>query len=141
MRMPYPVEELEVWQLGYIAGIVDGEGCLNLSKQTNRKDISPVVVVGMTDVKCVQFLYNITGVGNFFVKHGKQTPKNYKTKYVWAVRGRLEIYLLLKAIYPYLVVKKEQTDVMLEFVERRIQGRLFTGRDIELMEEMHKLNK
>ena len=46
----------------------------------------------------------------------------------------------MEAIHPYLIVKREQADTMLEFVGRRINGRLVTQRDTELLEEMHKLN-
>lgn len=136
--MSYAVVKLESWQLAYVAGIIDGEGCLNLSKQSKRKDISPTIMTNMTNAKCIHLLHDMTGVGNFYEYI---QPKPRKVTYRWVVRSRLEIYLLLKALQPYLLVKEKQANIMLEFVERRIQG-VPTGRhDLELLEEMHKLNK
>ena len=132
----YPIEKLEKWQLGYIAGIIDGEGCISLSKHTNRETYVPAVKVAMTNEVCIHFLHNMTEIGNFNVDI---RPKPYKPEYKWRVGSRLDIYILLRTIYPYLVVKKKQASVMLEFVERHIQG-TSRGCDLALWEEMRKLN-
>ena len=136
MRIQYPIEKLENWQLAYIAGIIDGEGSLGLSRQTNREACKPLIRVVMTNKECIHFLHAATGIGNFNID---TPPEPRKTAYRWSIGDRLEIYVLLKTVCPYLIVKKKQADVMLEFVERRIQGS--RGRDLDLWEEMHKLNK
>ena len=134
----HPIKELADWQLAYITGIIDGEGCLNLAKQSKRKDISPTIMINMTNSACIHFLHNVTGAGHFYTY---VQPKPRKVTYRWVIHGRLEIYLLLRAIQPYSIVKRKQIIVMLEFIERRIQNNLVTARDYELLEEMHELNK
>ena len=128
--------KLKKWQLAYIAGIIDGEGCFSLARQTNRRTMAAHVFVNMTNLDCIHFLHTTTTLGNFRTRQFE----NKKAQYEWSIDNRLEIYLLVEAIHPYLIVKREQADTMLEFVGRRINGRLVTQRDTELLEEMHKLN-
>ena len=135
--MSYLIEKLKSWQLAYIAGIIDGEGSLSLYKQTKGNSLYPAIMVKMTSAECVNLLYTMTGIGRFYTV---KLHEHYKQQYRWDVRNRLEVYLFLRAIRPYLVVKREHATLLLEFVERRIQGRLVTGRDFELQAEIHKLN-
>ena len=133
----HPIEKLESWQLGYIAGIIDGEGCIRLKKGKNI--VAPEIQVTMTNINCIALLHKMTGVGKAFYEKRNQ-PKHWKQVYRWVTWRRVEIYLLLKAIQPYLVVKREHAILMLEFLERRILRKPFSERDFEMLTEMHKLN-
>lgn len=146
MLLTYPVENLEKWQLAYIAGIIDGEGCITLALSHKIINVgkvpSPIVLVTMTNLDCVTTLHKITGVGRFTIIHGKRADSfQHKTAYRWNVRQRLEVYVLLKSICPYLVVKKRQADVVLEFVKRRMQDISIEEQDFELLRKVQKLNK
>lgn len=135
----FAVESLSDWRLAYIAGIIDGEGCISLSKEKKTGYFIPSVFVGMCDAMCINLLHVYTGLGSLSHRAASQGGK--KPVYIWQVRGRLEIYLLLKALRPYLVVKRKQADVMLEFVERRILGKLQCEYDNELLDKLRKLHE
>ena len=136
--MIYSIEELENWQLAYIAGIVDGEGCFNLTGGVGKRGYARISI-GMGDIHCITLLYTKTGMGN--VNTQKYLTKQIKTVYLWVLSNRLEIYTFIKAIYPYLITKRKQADVMLNYIERRIQNKPFTLQDAELIERLHELNK
>ena len=136
--MLYGIEKLEKWELAYIAGIIDGEGCISIAKSHSTMHLTPFVEVSMTNIECIRLLWTMTGMGKFDIR---KRPAPRKTVYRWPVYKKLDIYLLLRAIHPYLVVKKEQAEVMLEFVARRLQDTPSDGRDIQLKEEIQKLNE
>ena len=136
--MFYSIETLENWQLAYIGGIIDGEGSIYLSTTKGNTSVVAGVAVTMTSLECVNFLHRITGMGHIQVY---KRPGKYKTAYKWTIGGRLEIYLFLKAVHPYLLVKEKQADIMLEFVERRIKETSINAYDFQLREDLQKLNK
>jgi len=135
----FGIENLPEWKLGYIAGILDGEGSILLLRSSCRARIYPRVVVGMSDHVCVGTLQNITSVGHVYTVEYKK--KNCKSIYTWNVQAVLEIYFLLKAVLPYLITKKERAKVMIDFVERRIQNIPQGSYDEELRRKLRELNK
>lgn len=135
----FTVEGLPDWKLAYIAGIIDGEGCISLSKEKKTGYFIPSIFVGMCDSMCINILHMYTGLGS--LSHRAPSHWGNKHVYIWQVRNRLEIYLLLKAVHPYLITKRKQADVLLEFVERRISGRLQCGYDDELQGKLKALNR
>lgn len=136
--MFYSVEKLEKWQLAYIGGIMDGEGSIYLSTSKGNTPVVAGVAVTMTSIECVDFLHRITGMG--YIQMYKR-PGKYKTAYKWTIASRLEIYLFLKAVHPYLLVKEKQANIMLEFVERRIKGTSINAYDFQLREDLQELNR
>lgn len=136
--MMYPIEELPDWQLGYIAGIIDGEGTINLRVHKGRPSFDYQICVGMADEKCIRVLAHATELGTVRCETRLGIHSDI---YRWVVADRISLYVLLKAIRPYLVVKKKHADVMLEYIERRLCGRSFTSRDTALYDELTFLNK
>lgn len=135
MRINHPVEELKDWQLAYIAGIIDGEGAVYLTSKGSY--LQGRVSVAVTNIECINVLYNTTKMGRLY----QEKRQGRKVLYKWTVFKRLEIYLLLKSIYSYLVIKKKQADIMLEFIERRIQGTSTNAYDFQLYENLRDSNK
>ena len=104
------------WQLGYFAGIIDGEGCISvsdLSKKFGRSFFSCSVSLSSTDEVLIDWIIDIFGgwKGKYTPR---QTPLNSRKKiYRWQITGKnLETVLFL--IKPYLVIKKQEAEVMLK---------------------------
>jgi len=134
----FNVETLPGWKLAYIAGIVDGEGSIGIGKGKNMC-LKPEVYVGMTDPACINALYNNTEVGN--MGSCSREKLLHKRIYTWRVKGKLEIYVLLKALRPYLITKKKQVDVLMEFIERRMLDVPQSSYDDQLRDKLMTLNK
>ncbi len=100
------MKELLDTDKAYIAGIIDGEGCLVIRHQNNKRSYYPIIQVCNTDYKMVSYLLTVTGIGSICT--GKQFG-NRKEYYKWTVAKSVDVYALLDAISPYLITKKERS--------------------------------
>jgi len=116
----------------YLAGIIDGEGCLGISKnstkkqrQKNPKYQSEVCVVN-TNHALMDWLQNkIGGLVNARKNYQEET---WKTAYRWRIKEG-QHSTLLKSILPYLIIKKKQAELIIEFQETKKLQSLF-GREL-----------
>ena len=112
------VSDLTSEELAYIAGIVDGEGYIGIYKHPDNYTIYRTIVgVTNTDLKLVDWLHEMLG-GNIYEK--PSYGKNHKTQYNWKLNGT-HIVDLLKAIRPYLRLKDEQADIILELESMKVK--------------------
>lgn len=100
--------------VGYIAGLIDGEGCIRLHQQRHpgyaNESYSPQLQIGMTYQPLLDWL--VEHVGGRYVRHRRKDGS--KDLYNWRIHGPNTV-TLLRATYPYLVVKRAQADVIFEF--------------------------
>jgi len=99
--------------LAYIAGIVDGEGNIFSRSRPGRR-LQVVVDVTNTDKSLIDWL---TGFGGRFHRNICRNSTNHfgkKEVYRWIVSRRRDVTLLLKAILPYLIIKREDANKTLK---------------------------
>lgn len=97
----------------YIAGIIDGEGGIMLTKFHNNQYPAPCVSIISTTIELLQWIKEKTKVGT--IKSKKNYNKdNHKDSYTYAVKYNDAIELL-KQIQPYLIIetKKKRTELIL----------------------------
>jgi hypothetical protein len=87
----------------YYAGIIDGEGCITVSKGKYDHRTLTVAVV-MCDEKPVRDLFKEYGGCLFFIE--KSNPK-WRNAWRWAVKQQ-KAKRFLEDVLPYLRVKQEQ---------------------------------
>lgn len=116
--------------LAWVAGIVDGEGCICIRKVKGRYYFLQLSV-GMTDASTIARLKSFFG-GNIHTKPGKKVQ--HKTCYIWNV-GSDQAVSCLKKLKPYLFTKLEQACLAIDFMEAAMEARP------ELHTAMHLLNK
>lgn len=138
---------------GYLAGLMDGEGHISISRSDKPKFRTqrgngkqypcPVrygiaVAVSNTDVRLMNKLVELFGGscngGNSYKKHPR-----WKPKYQWNVNGNKNKELILLAVLPYLVLKREQAIVALAFI--RLADEKAPEKRQLLYEQMITLNK
>lgn len=104
--------------LAYAAGIIDGEGCLRIVKANPyRSDmISPhysgSIQVGMKVRAPLDLLMSIFG-GSIYTERTRFGPM-----YRWRMNSKRQIIVCIKKLLPYLIVKKEEAEYLLEFLSR-----------------------
>lgn len=101
-------------QLAYLAGLLDGEGCITAvaRKSVGRgNSYRTDVTIANTCKKVTDWLLKNFG-GAVYTRTFKET--RYKTAYNWYMDPK-EILSLLPKVIPFLVVKKSQAELMLEF--------------------------
>ena len=99
----------------YAAGLIDGEGCIRLRKNTS-KDLSyvPEIKIGMTDIRPLAFMCRLYK-GNLGVE---KKVVGQKKVFRWTCSSRKDIKPLLEDIVPFLLVKAPQATLLLEYMHR-----------------------
>lgn len=135
-------------QKAYIAGLMDGEGCIRIQKSKIKKTggVSYVAVayIGNTDCKLGEICAQV-GVGNFYKR--KKINVNHKICYIWCLSSNA-CRSLLPNIVDYLIFKKQQAIHLIEFLEnvvkmvnvRALKSKYLTDAE-ELYKKIKKLNK
>jgi excisionase family DNA binding protein len=106
-------EKVSVLDIAYIAGLIDAEGCLSIS-QRRRKHVvyayDAVISINMTDELPIKFITEKAG-GTY----SKQSFKGKrKSVYRYSIKCK-SAEPVLALLIPYLIVKKEQAHLLLEF--------------------------
>lgn len=104
----------------YLAGLVDGEGYLGLipcykkgSANVTYQCVLKLCLAGMNAEKV------ITMIGDNYQGHIYKRNKNTKTGkevYTVEIKSRPRMKVLLDDIAPYMIVKKEQAELMMEYI-------------------------
>ena len=111
-------------ECAYLAGLVDGEGCLNFYRTSNRSCTKGYTFVArMAISNChVETLIGLRErIGFGRVVQKPKQPGNRKIGYNLCFDAR-EVRLLLPAILPYLRIKRKQAELVLGFVNRQKWG-------------------
>ena len=121
-------------KLAYLAGIIDGEGSICITKFLDKRKKSVrwqyigCVAIGNTDKRLIEWVIksfspNKTLTGYKYRNTGKS--------YHWELRDNKAMELL-KAVYPFLKLKKEQAKIMIDFQKKKISD---NRRGIKLKEK------
>jgi len=113
--------------VAYIAGVIDGEGCITFQidhrrrllhgREINTVTFRPYVSIGTTNEACLRFIHGAIGFGSVrFKKH--EPPLRNSWEYV--VTGHRNISILLALVNPYLIVKRKQGELTYEFCMSRM---------------------
>lgn len=138
-------------EFAYIAGIIDGDGCIHINKKKGNKErslnFSLEVTIINTSEKLMNWLFDKIG-GSLYFEKKRLSPK---WKRVYRLRiSRRQAGFLLEKISPYLVRKKRQAEIGLllrSYTRKKEKGntrRLTEGEINErhlLYQEMKKLNR
>jgi len=111
--------------LQYIAGFIDGEGYLGIVKKTSKEStlgyyFTPVLKISQVTrndevLKCIK---DFLGCGNLTLdKLNALKSGNGVNKSSLEYRSEKRVTPILKKIYPYLIVKKKQADILLKYAK------------------------
>lgn len=109
------MENKEDLIMAYIAGLLDGDGSFSLLKESRVSGFKYFPCIQLSNVfeGMINFLHHNFG-GNKKIKSPQGHAK--KVQYVWNVRGLDSCKRVLEKIAPYIVLKKKQAEVLLDFV-------------------------
>ncbi|WP_089127384.1 LAGLIDADG family homing endonuclease [Tolypothrix sp. NIES-4075] len=140
---------LSIVDAAYIAGLVDGEGCLSsyIAKCRNSKIVYYRLTIGMSDESVISWLKEVTEIGVIYSQKRKNQTA-WKDLHRFESTGQ-QLIGLLEQITPYLRVKRTQAELILELgkLKKGMFGRQFTKldreqeRQIEICNELQRLNR
>jgi len=98
-------------KLAYLAGIIDGEGCIHINTR-DKENFSYQVAITSVDKKLLNWVKELIGGSIYGPFKGKSNKQFF---YSWHAHG-LHGKRILEAISPYLIIKKEAAWVYIEAV-------------------------
>jgi hypothetical protein len=106
-----PPKQAVALSLAYIAGFVDGEGCIGTTRSGQHRLLIPRIMVVNTDRRVLDALQRQFG-GDVAAR--KQQIAGWKPLIQWRIcNGNALVFL--RAIRPFLVLKADQADVLLRW--------------------------
>lgn len=110
-------------ELAYIAGIIDGEGYLGMSKNRTKKQrqkspkYQTEICVVNTNYALIEWLQiRIGGL----INTRKKYDEAWKVAYRWRIQESNHSEFL-QAIYPYLVIKRQQAQLIIEYWIKKVK--------------------
>jgi len=149
-KEPVDFSFLSESEKGYIAGLIDGEGTITLEKRKFASDIKvhPAVYISNTSLELLTHIREVLGVGTIRRGHrrkSRSTGSERKQDYKLGIHKIREVEGLLKTIKPYLVLKKRQAEVVLEFIQRLLskteRNYKLSKDELALLAKIRMLNK
>ena len=126
----------------YLAGIIDGEGTITLTRLHKNQTPSPVVSVSNTHLPLLQWIRERAGGA---ISSKNRSKPHHTISYVWSIRHDKAIHLL-KEIKKYLLIKKKHADlVVLEYKKVTHRAGKYTPEMLRkknaLVQKIRKLNQ
>lgn len=127
----------------WLAGLLDGEGCFHIAHSKARNQLNPQVIVGMCHQPTVEHVAKLMGSP---VRGVKTYRKGWRDRWSTTLCGARQIESLLTRILPYLVAKREEAELMLEFCRTfppkfaRVSPETLTKR-LQLLEQLKALRE
>jgi hypothetical protein len=106
----------------YIAGLIDTDGSLSIKKQMQNKGTHvinpryvPVISISMTDTRALNYLRQNCNLGKLYIPKNKSCSNGFH--YQYGIYSKKDCSIFLKKIIPFLVGKKNNAKVLLNFCE------------------------
>lgn len=117
-------------EAGYLAGFMDGEGSLTIGRARKPAHRSGYTYIGImtasnTDLDALHSIVAMCGGGKVQMQDKRSHPLHRPTyRTLWS-HG--QIRELLPQIQPYLLIKRQQAELLLEFLNSKVNGRNATA--------------
>lgn len=131
MISSYVRKEYTIAQTAYLSGIMDGEGAFIIgayakNPKTGTPHFHTTMQVSSTDACLINWLVDNFG-GRLQYYTARQTPKNSKRAvYRWTAHSD-RVKHLCEIMLPYLVIKKEQAEIMIQMRDTFEKTRMQKG--------------
>lgn len=104
----------------YVAGLMDTDGSFSIKKESKKKGCNnpvyaPSILLSMTDAKSIYHIVNNYLLGRVFVVKAKSAKNGYCFRF--GIYSRGDAIDFLKRCIPYLRVKKQIAEQVLDFCE------------------------
>jgi len=123
----------------YIAGLIDGEGgiAININHRTPGIDFVASVILGMTHKETIKRMAEVIGTKMSYEKRKLPAKPLYKVR----IFKQADIEQILLELIPYLITKRRQAELVLEFIKLKRQGDAKTlKKQFNIYLQIRKLN-
>ena len=93
------------WEASYIAGIIDGEGSITLTRWHTKEHRRPCISIASTDLELLLYVQSLTG-GKINSKRN-YNPDKHKDSFTLTVLKKDEVFSSLQSTLPFLELKRK----------------------------------
>ena len=128
----------------YLAGLMDGEGYISIKPAyyKGRSIHSPVIKMALTE-KSAFILFEIKKLLGGHIYRREYKNQNYNAAYCWDVHNFDGVKKVLDYVRPYLILKKEQADLVYKLISTKHRSLkndgCFDKLDSNVMQKRHSL--
>jgi hypothetical protein len=114
-KEPDPILALTEPEKAYIAGIIDGEGCIRIGHVGPlKRTLYLTIAVGMCHRGVIEWLQAKLSSGTIKVNNHTKVRDGWNPQWLVRIHGK-RAQLLCKAILPYMIVKREHAEIAAAF--------------------------
>ncbi len=127
-------------ECAWLAGIIDGEGSIGLSKieRGNKTFIAPVITITNTNKPLMDKVCAVYPNGNIY---SRQRESNLKICYDWQLSKVNDVSNFLEQIFPFLAAKRDKAEVVLRFCKYRMQKKPYSDKELQFYNQLKDLDK
>ncbi|WP_406686280.1 LAGLIDADG family homing endonuclease [Rossellomorea vietnamensis] len=109
---------MEDWEAAYLAGIIDGEGSITLTRMHDKEHRRPCITVASTDYELLEYLQILTN--GQITKKKNYHPDRHLNSYTLSIKAKNQVLYILKLVFPFLRVlkKKKRASWILDHYDR-----------------------
>jgi hypothetical protein len=143
--MPYA--KVSNVDLGWFAGIIDGEGSITIVVHTGEHlpDFTPKLIVNNTSQELMEkfreIFYRIGGKWEKIYTNKRPLKKGGHCRYEFFCSDMAALRKTLQKILPHLTAKRQQAKLMLEFIRNKQAHKYgYTQQEIDIIKKLRELN-
>lgn len=144
------VGDLNEIDIAYIAGIIDGEGCVTISRKKDTMfDINKKfhyiaeIYITNTNEDFIKKIKNILGGSNTLLIN--KGVGNCKKCYQIRWSRQADVYKILTCVRDYLIIKRKNAEIVMKFLDSRLGHNSRTEKyieyEIDLYTQVREINK
>ncbi|MBM7605935.1 hypothetical protein JOC75_003963 [Metabacillus crassostreae] len=97
---------MEIWEVAYLTGIIDGEGSITLTKIHKNENRRPCITIASTDIELLSYTQSLTG--GVISSKKNYNPDKHKNSFTLNIKKKETVIGLLSKIEPYLRVPQKR---------------------------------
>jgi len=97
---------MKKWEASYIAGVIDGEGSIMLTRMHKNEFRRPCISIASTDLELLQYVQSHTG--GILVCKKNYYPLMHKKSFTLTIKKKDIVFYLLNQIVPFLRIHKKR---------------------------------
>ena len=113
------IKDVQNIDLAWLAGLIDGEGCFNYSGKHYQPRLR--VVLQSRDKFVLDKICDMVGGRLYWRKPQLSWRPNCSDQWEWTEFRIIELLILCKKLYPYLVLKKSSCGNMIDYITEKIK--------------------
>ncbi len=147
--------------LGWLIGLIDGEGCFAFAQRKHKKvrgkiahQITPLITIVNQSLPALDkstLLLTKLGIGHYVQWQQSRRRNGVLTRKTWVIwiSGFMRVKKAISLIGSYLIIKKQQADLLMEFINSRIPkahsgerngSESYSEDELNMPIRMHRLN-